>query len=67
MSALAVSPRPAHELEPVSGRRATLEERLESTWQELSQHAVASCPSCHGRMLFEAGEGHCRECGTRLS
>jgi hypothetical protein len=52
---------------PESGRRATLEERLQATWRAASTAGFADCPLCGSRMTLRDVAAECGSCGTRLS
>ena len=52
---------------PEGGRRATLEELLESRWRGAHADGSTECPICQAEMRMEAGHARCGGCGTKLA
>ena len=49
------------------GRRATLEELLESRWRNARAEGETECPVCEATMRLEGEQARCGGCGTTLS
>ena len=49
------------------GRRATLEELLESRWRSARADGWTACPICQAEMQMEAGHARCGGCGAKLA
>jgi hypothetical protein len=51
---------------PAQVGRLTLEQRLETTWDELGAHGAADCPVCGERMEMAETAASCGGCGSHL-
>jgi len=64
---------PRHEARQALGRESTLDDLIVSAWEGLTAQRVVACPVCASPMSPRRGpaahsvEGHCEDCGGRLT
>jgi hypothetical protein len=64
---------PRHEARQALGGESTLDDLIVSAWEALTAQRVVACPVCASPMSPRRGpaahpvEGHCVDCGGRLT